>query len=1454
MKKKSIISTCILVMFVCFISTAQTTVYVSEAGAGTMDGTSEANAYGNFATAMADIDSEGDRLVIIGTVPTIGQNLTLKSFAFTIEGLDASSTITGDGGTGRLFTINGATSADVTFKNLTFLNNSTTLAGGAVLFNNNAGAKVTFDNCNFTGNTVANAAGGGALFFANGELNIIDSSFENNTSIDEAGAINGVSGTITITNTLFKSNSAATKGGAIYSSNANFTITGSTFYDNATTNTSGQTGGAAFYVAGVNSTNSITNCTFFENTIALPNNQDYGAIRTDNGNTTVTNSLFYDNKTNNGDGAPSDWGSGPNGTQTFNTSIAQWISTNVDNQDEGAGSITGLKGGGGTPANLASSNLTFNATSGYVEYNNVEEGTDSPIDFGSDGNDVGAWDSGFTLSTDAPSDTTAPVITILGDNPATVELGGVYTDAGATADGGETVTVSGTVDTSTVGAYTLTYSATDAANNTGTATRTVNVVAPSDTTAPVITILGENPTTVELGATYTDAGATADGGETVTTSGTIDTSMVGAYTLTYSATDAANNTGTATRIVNVYDPSDTTAPVITILGDNPATVELGGVYTDAGATADGGETVTASGTVDTSTVGAYTLTYSATDAANNTGTATRTVNVVAPSDTTAPVITILGDNPFTIEVGATYTDAGATADGGETVTTSGTIDTSTVGAYTLTYSATDAANNTGTATRKVNVVVPSNTIQNTIYVSSTGAGNIDGTSEANAYDNFATAMANIESEGDRLVIIGTVSTIGQNLTLKSFAFTIEGLDASSTITGDGGTGRLFTINGATSADVTFKNLTLSGNNTTLAGGAVLFSNDAGAKVTFDNCNFTGNTVANAAGGGALYFANGELNVIDSSFENNTSIDEAGAINGVSGTITITNTLFKSNSAATKGGAIYSSNANFTITGSTFYDNATTNTSGQTGGAAFYVAGVNSTNSITNCTFFENTIGLPNNQDYGAIRTDNGNTTVTNSLFYDNKTNNGDGAPSDWGSAPNGTQTFNTSIAQWISTNVDNQDEGAGSITGLKGGGGTPADLASSNLTFNATSGYVEYTLPAAGDDSPIYFGSDGELLNVNNVGAWNFAPVITILGDNPAAVELGGVYTDAGAIADGGETVTTSGTVDTSTVGAYTLTYTAINAANNRGTATRIVNVADSRAPLITILGDNPTIVELGGIYTEAGATADGGETVTISGTVDTSTVGVYTLTYSATNDINNTGTAIRIVNVVDTIAPVVTVLGDNPATVERGATYTDAGATADGGETVTIPGSVDTSTVGTYTLSYSATDAANNTGTATRILNIVDTTAPVITVLGDNPAFVELGASYSEAGANVDGGEKISISGTVDTSTAGAYTLTYSATDTANNTGTAIRTVNVVDTTPVITAYMTNDSKIIEITHDLDQSLSVKLFNILGSCVLDVKNVSKTARFNVNQLKAGVYILIGESSGKYFTKKLFVN
>ncbi|MAV65425.1 MAG: hypothetical protein CMG00_09570, partial [Candidatus Marinimicrobia bacterium] len=169
---------------------------------------------------------------------------------------------------------------------------------------------------------------------------------------------------------------------------------------------------------------------------------------------------------------------------------------------------------------------------------------------------------------------------------------------------------------------------------------------------PVITIIGANPVTVELGSTYSDAGATSVSSRgtsvSVSTSSNVDTSTVGSYTVTYSATDLNGNTTSATRAVNV---EDTTAPVITVTGDNPASAELGVAYSDAGATAtdaSGSVDVVSSGTVDTDTLGTYTITYTSTDASGNVGTASRTVTV---SDTTVPVFT--SSATFVVDEGTT---------------------------------------------------------------------------------------------------------------------------------------------------------------------------------------------------------------------------------------------------------------------------------------------------------------------------------------------------------------------------------------------------------------------------------------------------------------------------------------------------------------------------------------------------------------------------------------------------------------------------------------------------------------------------------------------------------------------------------------------------------------------------------------------------------------------------------
>ncbi len=152
----------------------------------------------------------------------------------------------------------------------------------------------------------------------------------------------------------------------------------------------------------------------------------------------------------------------------------------------------------------------------------------------------------------------APVIHLLGSNPMTISLGGMFTDPGTTVyddiDAGLSAVVTGSVDTNTVGSYTLTYNAMDSDVHTATpVTRTVNV---TDQTAPVITLLGSNPMTVNKGSTFTDPGATVsdnvDTGLAATVSGSVDTNTVGSYILTYNAMDAAGNAATTvTRTINV---------------------------------------------------------------------------------------------------------------------------------------------------------------------------------------------------------------------------------------------------------------------------------------------------------------------------------------------------------------------------------------------------------------------------------------------------------------------------------------------------------------------------------------------------------------------------------------------------------------------------------------------------------------------------------------------------------------------------------------------------------------------------------------------------------------------------------------------------------------------------------------------------------------------------------------
>lgn len=84
----------------------------------------------------------------------------------------------------------------------------------------------------------------------------------------------------------------------------------------------------------------------------------------------------------------------------------------------------------------------------------------------------------------------------------------------------------------------------------------------SDTTAPVILILGDNPYTLTLNTTYSDGGATAsDNQDGVITSKIVATNHVnkdlkGTYEVNYDVSDAAGNSASAYRIVNVKNAAE----------------------------------------------------------------------------------------------------------------------------------------------------------------------------------------------------------------------------------------------------------------------------------------------------------------------------------------------------------------------------------------------------------------------------------------------------------------------------------------------------------------------------------------------------------------------------------------------------------------------------------------------------------------------------------------------------------------------------------------------------------------------------------------------------------------------------------------------------------------------------------------------------------------------------------
>jgi PKD repeat protein len=336
-------------------------------------------------------------------------------------------------------------------------------------------------------------------------------------------------------------------------------------------------------------------------------------------------------------------------------------------------------------------------------------------------------------------DTVRPVITLIGPDTITLELGFTFVDTGmysAKSAAGIDLTPKVKITNPGVkpggltglrvkqGWNIINYDVTDSLGNKAITKYRYVYVLP-DTMGPNLVIAG--PDTLYVAAKNDSTAYVVppkvissvdlvDGTVLDTVSPTkIPINKLDTVVVKYSATDQAGNRTIVYRWVIVID---TTAPVLVLRGQNPVKVQVNTSYTDAGVDPIDDffdvphlrPLVVVSGSVDIHKVGTYILTYNVTNPYGlKAKPVTRTVEVI---DTIRPVIKLNGWANDSVEVFTKYTDLGASGTDNYystvSITNGGSFYTGypdgipkKLGTYVAIYTATDSSGNKATVSRTI---------------------------------------------------------------------------------------------------------------------------------------------------------------------------------------------------------------------------------------------------------------------------------------------------------------------------------------------------------------------------------------------------------------------------------------------------------------------------------------------------------------------------------------------------------------------------------------------------------------------------------------------------------------------------------------------------------------------------------------------------------------------------------
>ena len=228
----------------------------------------------------------------------------------------------------------------------------------------------------------------------------------------------------------------------------------------------------------------------------------------------------------------------------------------------------------------------------------------------------------------------------------------------------------------------------------------------------------------------------------------------------------------------------------------------------------------------------------------------------------------------------------------------------------------------------------------------------------------------------------------------------------------------------------------------------------------------------------------------------------------------------------------------------------------------------------------------------------------------------------------------------------------------------------------------------------------------------------------------------------------------------------------------------------IVLAGEPELVLEYGEEFTDPGASArlkgtvfftggwDPGAEITREGTVDPKQLGTQTITYRAEYH-GLHASATRTVRVVDSRAPEITLHTDPEKNPEPNRPYEEEGYTAWDNRDGYITHRVVREEHFGY-VTYAVLDSSGNPAYARREIPEYDPVPPELTLVGEPEMTIYAGTAFADPGCtaldNVDGDISglVQVEGQVVWYKKGAYTLTYTVTDTFGNEASAQRTVHV--------------------------------------------------------------------------------